>query len=178
VSNGAIDWAIGLQLDKSSVKFVLVCLANRANDNTALCFPSIKQLEQDTCQDRKTVISNLRALCQLGLIQDTGERVGTTKQIIVYRLMVGSSPKIGTSTENGTVPVLESNSTVFPHEQSRFSVETVPKTVHGTQRNPKGTQARNARGRRSRAGEKSHRSSPLCVCCTRPDPVTRDGRKR
>lgn len=137
MSNDALNWAMKLQLEKSSVKFVLVCLANRANENTSLCFPSLKQLEEDTCQDRKTVIASLKALCQLGLIEDTSERVGTTKQIIVYRLMVGNSPRNGTSSENGTVPVLESNSTVFDQKESRFSLETVPKTVHGTQRNPK-----------------------------------------
>jgi hypothetical protein len=137
VSNAAIDWAMKLRLDKSSVKFVLVCLANRANENTSLCFPSIKQLEEETCQDRKTVIANLRELCRLGLIEDTSERVGATRQIIVYRVLVGSSPKTGTGSENGTVPVLESNSTVFTLKESRFSAETVPETVHGTQINPK-----------------------------------------
>ncbi|QTD44564.1 helix-turn-helix domain-containing protein [Ottowia testudinis] len=35
------------------------------------------------------------------------------------------------STENGTVPDFPANSTVFPYEQSRFSLETVPKTGHG-----------------------------------------------
>lgn len=159
MSIDALNWAMKLELEKSSVKFVLVCLANRANDNTSLCFPSIKQLEEDTCQDRKTVIANLRALCQLGLIEDTSERVGATKQIIVYRIMVGSSPKIGTGTENGTVPVLESNSTVLHPEQSRFSVETVPKTVHGIQRNPKNL-SENPNTERARPKKSSKRDEP------------------
>jgi len=40
------------------------------------------------------------------------------------------------STENGTVPFFRGNSTVFPMKESRFSAVTVPKTGHGTVKEP------------------------------------------
>lgn len=40
------------------------------------------------------------------------------------------------STENGTVPFFRDNSPVFPTKESRFSAVTVPKTGHGTVKEP------------------------------------------
>lgn len=40
------------------------------------------------------------------------------------------------STENGAVPDFPSNSTVFPMKESQISHETVPKTGHGTSKEP------------------------------------------
>lgn len=40
------------------------------------------------------------------------------------------------STGNGTVPDFPSNSTVFPKKESQISHETVPKTGHGTSKEP------------------------------------------
>lgn len=114
----------------------------------------------------------MKHLLDAGYIEDTGEKVGQTKQIAVYLL---KTPEIGTvkgdeeepsisretvpdfpgidetkstengtvkesqkrnSTENGTVPDFPSNSTVFPAKQYQISRETVPKTGHGTSKEP------------------------------------------
>lgn len=151
MSNEALNWAMPIQLEKSSWKFVLVCMANRVRSE-ALCFQSVAQLVEDTCLDRKTVLTAIAKLCEAGLIADTGERIGSTKQIVVYKLAVGNSPKNGSvsskaeramvddyldksspengtvkGTENGTlrpnqtVPFLDGNSTVFSGNSTVFS---------------------------------------------------------
>lgn len=54
----ALAWAIKQELPRSASKFVLVMLANYANEN-GMCYPSIERLSKDTAQDRKTVITTL-----------------------------------------------------------------------------------------------------------------------
>jgi len=160
MSYEAVSWAMAQQVGKSSTKFVLVAMAECVNgkDTDMLCFPSVQALSSMTEQDRKTVMENLQRLREMGFIEDTGARRGTTGQIPVYRLKspeIGTvkpaqiqpsaahnSPEIpaqnstknGTGPENGTVPFFPPNSTEIPTEQSRFSLETVPKTGHGTRK--------------------------------------------
>lgn len=158
MSNPAITWALGQNVGRSSAKFVLVAMANLADETTMTCFPSIKYLSDATCQDRKTVLENIKRLKDAGYISDTGERKGATGQVIVYQLnstengsviksvktaktatnsvvddadLPNNSTENGTGTENGTVPKTEGNSPVFPAKEARFSVVTVPKTGHG-----------------------------------------------
>ncbi len=164
----AITWALGLTVERSSAKFVLVVMANCANHDMT-CWPSVKYLSDATGQDRKTVLGNMARLLDEGYIVDTGARRGRTGQIPVYWLNVkqkipavnldnqtgedddyfaenapSKSTKNGTvkqsqkrnSSENGTVPFFPSNSTVFPVKESRFSAQRVPKTGHGTVKEP------------------------------------------
>ncbi|MBX3703971.1 MAG: helix-turn-helix domain-containing protein [Steroidobacteraceae bacterium] len=130
----AISWAMKRQVAKSTEKFVLVCLANYADEH-GIAYPSIAALESDTAQDRKTVIRGLRALIEAGWIEDTGERAGVTKQIPVYRLRFDNSAKSGTvedppnSAESGTLSTPETSTksgTVPRTEQFQISAETVP----------------------------------------------------
>lgn len=128
-----MTWAFGLALKPSSLKFLLLALADNADDQ-GRAFPSLECLVQKTSQDRKTVIAGLDRLEELKLATDTGSRVGRTKQVKVYRLErfldSGNStkngfvegpkgPVSGTGSENGTVPVLPSKGTVFPRKESR-----------------------------------------------------------
>lgn len=161
MSYDAVNWAIAQEIPHSSAKFVLVVMAHHANKESWEAWLSVAKLAQSTGQDRKTVMSNISRLQQMGFISDTGKRAGETKQVPVFVL---NSTKIGTaksadtndegstgkgtvkqsqkrdSTENGTVPIFPSNSTVFPLKQYQFSPETVPKTVHGTSKNLKSNQ--------------------------------------
>lgn len=105
-----MTWAFELNLKPATSKFILVALADNADDQ-GRAFPSIGSLASKTSLDRKTVISAIGQLEQLGLLRDTGERVGKTGQVKVYQL-VGFN-----STENGTIPKTE---------QFRNSHETVP----------------------------------------------------
>lgn len=81
----AMSWAIAQEFARSSEKFVLVCMSNYA-DERGICYPSISRLEKDTCQDRKTIIGNIKKLIDAGYLADTGRRVGETGGVIVYRL--------------------------------------------------------------------------------------------
>jgi len=81
----AISWVMKLDVARSSEKFLLVCLANYA-DESGIAYPSITTLCRDTAQDRKTIMSNLLRLIDVGLLEDTGRRVGDTGSIPVYRL--------------------------------------------------------------------------------------------
>lgn len=81
----AMTWAFGLDIKPSSRKFVLVALADNAN-NEDLAYPCIKTLCEKTSLDRKTVIEALQDLVNAGVLIDTEKRVGATKQVKVYRL--------------------------------------------------------------------------------------------
>jgi len=88
VSVEAITWALKQPVKQSSAKFVLVVLANCAHRETSFAFPSAAYIAEATSQDRKTVLANLRRLVEWGFIEDTKERRGTTRQIVVYRLCI------------------------------------------------------------------------------------------
>lgn len=182
----AISWALKLDMKRSSEKFVLVCLCNYA-DEAGYCYPSIAALVADTSQNRKTVITNLKALIDAGLIRDSGRRVGVTAQVIVYQIIglsnstengtvsaadeAGNSTENGTlkesqkrnSSENGTVPKTDGNSTVFSTKESQKR-DTYPS---GTVREPSPDSRRAASGGsktssvRDPAGEKAPDESTL-----------------
>lgn len=82
----ALSWVLKLDIARSSEKFVLVCLANYA-DERGTTYPSVITLMRDTGQDRKTVLKNLKSLCGVGMLRDTGHRTGRTHGVIVYELV-------------------------------------------------------------------------------------------
>lgn len=126
----AITWALKQPVAHSSAKFVLVVLANCASAESALAFPSVAYLASATGQDRKTVIQNLARLCAAGFIEDSGERMGRTRQIVAYRLtleVTERQPKPERSQKR--------KGSDIPGKESRFSAQTVPKTGHGTVNN-------------------------------------------
>lgn len=152
MSNEAIDWALGQPVPKSSAKFVLVVMANLADKNMT-CWPSYRHLTEATAQDVKTVQVGLRRLREDGFIVDTGERKGSTGQVIVYRLNTtrnGCVSSEANTTENGPVieesktPVFPDKTPKFPDKDPQISHETPPKTGDGhhkdttrTPQNPK-----------------------------------------
>jgi DNA-binding transcriptional ArsR family regulator len=147
LSNEAINWALEQPVSKSSAKFVLVAMANLAGADMT-CWPSYKHLTSATAQDIKTVQAGLRRLREDGYITDTGERKGSTGQVIVYRLNtpefggvrpLPKTPEIPTKTpENGGVseasktPVFPDKTPVFPAKDPQISHERPPKTGDGT----------------------------------------------
>ncbi|STD30391.1 Conserved phage C-terminus (Phg_2220_C) [Edwardsiella tarda] len=79
-------WAKPIKTGRSSSKAVLTWLADMCGAD--LCaYPSIAALADATELNVKTVQSSLKHLVELGLIEDTGERRGATRQVIVYRLV-------------------------------------------------------------------------------------------
>lgn len=138
----ALNWALSQKLDRSSAKFVLVAMANCANEEMK-CWPSIAHLSEATCQDRKTVLENIKRLKELGIISDTDSRMGKTLQVTVF--VLNKEYQKRDSTEIGTVPKKTVKSPVFPAKESRFSAETVPKTGHGTIKEPSSNQIPNTK---------------------------------
>lgn len=85
MSRKATDWAWRYQASCSTVKLVLLALADRADDDCE-CYPSVERVEADTGLNRKTVIKATKELEQAGAIIDTGKRKGATQRVKVYRL--------------------------------------------------------------------------------------------
>ncbi|MFV5661096.1 helix-turn-helix domain-containing protein [Acinetobacter pittii] len=131
---------------KPMKRLVLLSLADRAGEDHC-CYPSVSRLSKDTGMDRKTIFKVIAELIEDGLIEDSGKREGSTKQVIVYRLIGvkgreetgdikskqyqkrNSSRESDNSTKNGTVP---------KKEQYQFSEQRVPffrgnSTKNGTQ---------------------------------------------
>jgi hypothetical protein len=156
VSFDAVRWALEQPVPKSSTKFVLVAMADcvHSQGEAMVCWPTVAHLAKLTALDRKTVIEAMQRLRQRGWINDTGERRGATGQVPVYELKTpasgtvtddtipakgrpkhsSKSPENGTDAENGTVPKTDANSPEIPHQRSRNSLSTVPKTGHGTRK--------------------------------------------
>lgn len=93
MSFDALAWAARQNTGSAGTKLVLLGLAECAHRDTGNAFPSIAALVEFSSMDRKSVIANLARLEAGGFISDTGERVGHTKQIKVYRLNLQSIPK-------------------------------------------------------------------------------------
>jgi pyocin large subunit-like protein len=121
----AVSWAMKCRLPKVAEKFLLVCLANYADEN-GRCYPSIAALEYDTSMNRKTIIAAMKRLVDAGLVMDTGQRVGKTRQIPVYQINMTAEY----SAENGIVDDAENNTetgTVPKTEQSQKVLGNSPK---------------------------------------------------
>ena len=115
MSRHATDWAWETDPGSSSLKLILLSMADRA-DEYNLCYPSIERLVKDTCLNKKTVQAGLISLMKMGLISDTGERKGATKRARVFSLNItkngnikgnregGNEPENGNVTENGNIP--------------------------------------------------------------------------
>ncbi len=146
MSTEALTWAFKVTGLKSSVKFVLVALADNADaDSTA--WPSVASIVEKTSLDRKTVMKALDTLEEVGFLCDTGLRKGATRQVKIYRLCMEKLPtgqgKLSTeesqkrnSPKNGTVPNFPPKSTKFPAEECQISHERVPNLGHGTVSEP------------------------------------------
>lgn len=130
MSVAALTAAFSVKLGKSSTKSVLVSLADRADDLTGICFPSVADTVERTELDRKTVLSCLKELEKRKFLHDTGKRCGKTNQVKIWRLDLAllklTSLK---SSPNG-------DGSVFPPKGARFFEQTVPETGYGTTKEP------------------------------------------
>lgn len=105
-----LNQAFKADINKSSTKFILVALSDYANE-IGEAYPTVQTINAKTSLNRKTIISGLAELVDLGFIQDTGKRVGRTKSIPVWQILTPSKQsqkrnqsKSGTATE--AVPIL------------------------------------------------------------------------
>ncbi|MFY2088370.1 helix-turn-helix domain-containing protein [Achromobacter xylosoxidans] len=95
MSHQAVSWALKQPVSHSPAKFILVVLAHHVNAAARpwQAFASVTLLAQETGQNRKTVLENLKRLVDFGYLADSGERVGATGRIPVWNL---------TEAQNGT----------------------------------------------------------------------------
>ena len=82
MSLDAMRWAFQVPDLRSSVKFVLVALADRANEENE-CFPSREQLQLDTCLNKETISKATEELERMGLLVKVRRFNGST----VYKLI-------------------------------------------------------------------------------------------
>ena len=119
MSIDATRWAYQQTTGSSARKAVLVSMADRCGEDHT-CYPSIARLAKDTELNEKTVRKAIHDLCEMGLIQWTGETRGLGAR--VYKLLgvndrhqVSTHTKIGStnfntptnlgSTKNGSTPL-------------------------------------------------------------------------
>ena len=107
MSISALNNAFKADVKKSSLKFILVAMADYANEEGE-AYPSIQTLNNKTSLNRKTIIAGLMQLESLGYLKNTGKKVGRTNSITVWQITgpveqsqkgdsLVSSPKNGTS---------------------------------------------------------------------------------
>ena len=115
MSLDATRWAYCQRIKPAVYKFVLVAMADRADDHHC-CFPSAVRLAFDTGLDVKTVRKALDALKAYAFIDDTGRRVGETKSVVVYRLsgVTNREDEGSTPVDGYTIDLRESK----PHQQT------------------------------------------------------------
>ena len=113
----ALTWAFKQPIKPSGAKFVLVALANMANERGE-AYPSTAYLTDVTQQDRKSVIAYLDQLEAIGLIEDSGKRKGGTNQVKVYLVKAPiNGPVKDSQIRNpspGRLPNTDSKAPVFP----------------------------------------------------------------
>jgi hypothetical protein len=89
MSSKAVGWALEQQVKPATLKLLLIVMADCANPETRLCFPSTAALEKGTGLNRKTIPGAIDKLCEMGMLAELEERRGRTGQIKVYRFTFG-----------------------------------------------------------------------------------------
>lgn len=92
MSFAALAWAAKQQPGNLAAKMVLLALANVADEH-GCAYPSTAAIAEFGSMDHKTATAALDRLAAAGLIVDTGEREGRTKQIKVFRLALERVPE-------------------------------------------------------------------------------------
>ena len=131
----AMAWAISQEIPRTCEKFLLVMLANYA-DQKGYCYPSIDKLSLELSQDRKTIIRSIKSLIDVGLLRDSGRRVGRTKSVIVYQLV--GMPETSRfhylyrlqNPETGEYYVGTRSSDIHPHMDEYYGSGDWPRQMH------------------------------------------------
>ena len=99
-----------MNLKPATLKLTLLSLADRADNDGHRCYPSIERIAKDTALNKKTVQSNILKLIDLGLVEDTGRRVGQSQRVRVLKIilkciLIWDDPENGTldDPENGVI---------------------------------------------------------------------------
>ncbi|WP_203309785.1 helix-turn-helix domain-containing protein [Sphingomonas beigongshangi] len=125
MSFAALAWAAKQKTGGLATKSVLLALANYADEH-GCAYPSTAAIAAFGEMDHKTATTALDRLVAAGLIADTGERAGRTKQVKVYQLNLESHPE-SEAFQNRKPPVFEPKA---PQKRGTDTVKepTSPKT--------------------------------------------------
>ena len=85
--------AFKCDVKKSSLKFILVALADYANEEGE-AYPSIQTLTCKTALHYKTINAGLLELESLGYIERTGRKVGRTSGVTVWKVTIQHPQKV------------------------------------------------------------------------------------
>ncbi|MCP3732029.1 helix-turn-helix domain-containing protein [Sphingomonas sp. MG17] len=88
MSRKAVEWAGRQRPPAATDKLVLWALADAMNEKTGLCCPSVAAVAEFTMLERKRVMASMARLERCGLIFDTGDRIGKTRQVKCWRLVI------------------------------------------------------------------------------------------
>lgn len=86
MSRAAVEWASRQSPPHASDKLVLWALADAYNDAKRCAYPSVAAIVAFTGWQRKAVMVSMARLARIGLIVDTGDRIGRTRQVKVWSL--------------------------------------------------------------------------------------------
>jgi len=86
--------AFNLDIRPASTKLVLLAMANYANEDGE-SYPSNTTLQKRTSLNKNTIKKALNHLRDLGILTDTGQRVGRTNGVIVYKINLQAGLKTG-----------------------------------------------------------------------------------
>lgn len=93
MSIAAINWALNsVSGITSTQKAILIALADRANEDNK-CWPSYEDICERSCANRKSVVTALRKLEELGLIQKTRRYSQSTVYELLISTDMGSMPR-------------------------------------------------------------------------------------
>ena len=92
MSRKSNDWAWNQNLSPT-LKLTLLSLADRT-DEVHECYPSYARLVQDTNLNIKTIQKNIKLLLEMGVIEDTGKRKGSTQQVKVLKFTFIDTEKV------------------------------------------------------------------------------------
>ncbi|CAB5220152.1 Helix-turn-helix domain containing protein [uncultured Caudovirales phage] len=95
MSFDGIKWAF-TQILSSQDKLVLLVIANRINQKTGECFPSMGSMAEDTGLSRRSILRSIDNLNRLNLIHIEPRFLGNTKgkRSHIYRLNMNAKPKL------------------------------------------------------------------------------------
>jgi hypothetical protein len=104
VSAKATFWAWRQTIKPASAKLILLCLADCHNGDNGQCNPSVQYLAKTTGLDRKTVMSGIASLEEMGAIEVFKQSGLSTNYNIATGTEIGSTGN-GTGTESGSADI-------------------------------------------------------------------------
>lgn len=89
MSRDCVDALWKAQIKPATLKLTLMAICDRADNDGYRCYPSIERVCKDTSLNKKTAQANIKKLIDMGLIIDTGRRVGASQRVKVLQVNLG-----------------------------------------------------------------------------------------